>query len=240
MSMSFAAANCSRSWALSIVFWDLRSRASIPSNIDQSANLRILRRTYHQEHLGPDHDFRSEAAVMQALTNERKGAIMDRRSVLLALAGVVSAAPMASAQPLLPASPDQFRLSELMGGEFAILTSRLALERSRNPNVRNFAQLEINEQTAIAAALGATPGTVQPRPDQLAIVQQLQGIGPGRQFDRAYVEGQLAGREELLALNTAYAQGGSDQSGRAVATVAVPSIQTHLSILSNLRRNGLA
>jgi putative membrane protein len=165
---------------------------------------------------------------------------MDRRSVLLALAGVVSAAPIVSAQPLLPSSPDQFRLSELMGGEFAILTSRLALERSRNPNVRNFAQLEINEQTAVAAALGATPGGVQPRPDQLAIVQQLQAMAPGRQFDRAYIEGQLAGHEELLALNTAYAQGGSDQRGRAVATVAVPSIQTHLSILSNLRRNGLA
>lgn len=165
---------------------------------------------------------------------------MDRRSVLLALAGIVSAAPMAAAQPLVPASPDQFRLMELMGGEFAILTSRMALERSRNPHVRNFAQLEINEQTAVAAALGAAPGGVQPRPDQLAIVQQLQGLPPGRAFDRAYVEGQIAGHEELLALNTAYAQDGGDPRGRAVATVAVPSIQTHLSILSGLRRNGVA
>lgn len=164
---------------------------------------------------------------------------MDRRSVLFALAGVAAAAPMASAQPLLSTSPDQFRLSELMGGEFAIATSRLALERSRNPQVRNFAQLEINEQTAVAAALGTVPGGVQPRPDQIAIIQQLQGMAPGRQFDRAYVEGQLAGHEELLALNTAYAQSGSDSRGRAVATVAVPSIQTHLSILSSLRRGGL-
>jgi putative membrane protein len=147
---------------------------------------------------------------------------MDRRSVLLALAGVVSTASIATAQPLLSTSPSQFRLSELMGGEFAILTSRLALERSRNPSVRNFAQLEINEQTAVAAALGATPGGVQPRPDQMAIIQQLQSMGPGRQFDRAYVEGQIAGHEELLALNTAYAQGGSDERGRAVATIAVP------------------
>src|SRR5438093_1094498 len=110
---------------------------------------------------------------------------MDRRSVLLALAAVVSTAPMVAAQPLIRTSPDQFRLAELMGGEFAILTSRLALERSRNPNVRNFAQLEINEQTAVAAALGATPGGVPPRPDQMAIVQQLQSMTPGRQFDRA-------------------------------------------------------
>ncbi|MCK2053167.1 DUF4142 domain-containing protein [Methylobacterium sp. 37f] len=164
---------------------------------------------------------------------------MDRRSVLFAMAGLVSAVPLAQAQPAFDlGSPDQFRLSELMGGEFAIQTSRLALERSRSPAIRNFAQLEINEQTAVAAALGATPGNVQPRPDQMAILQQLQGLSPGRAFDRAYVQGQIAGHEELLALNTAYAQGGSDPRSRAVATVAVPSIQTHLSMLSSLRRGG--
>lgn len=165
---------------------------------------------------------------------------MHRRSMLLALAGAVSTAPVVPAQAFFLGSPDQFRVSELMGGEFAILTSHLALERSRNTAVRNFAQLEINEQTAVAAALGTTPGGVRPRPDQLAIVQQLQATPPGRQFDRAYVEGQLAGHEEMLALNTAYAQNGADPRGRAVATVAVPSIQTHLSILSNLQRNGVA
>jgi putative membrane protein len=131
-------------------------------------------------------------------------------------------------------------VSLLMGGEFAILTSRIALERSRNTHVRSFAELEINEQTAVAAALGEVPGQVQPRPDQIAIIQQLQGTPPGPRFDRAYVEGQIAGHEELLALNSAYAQNGSDSRGRAVATVAVPSIQTHLSILSKLRRNGLS
>ena len=50
------------------------------------------------------------------------------------------------------------------------------------------------------------------------------------------MRGQIAGHEELLALNTAYAQGGVDTVGRAVANLAVPSIQTHLSILGRLRR----
>lgn len=167
---------------------------------------------------------------------------MDRRSMLLALAGASCAVPLAGARALSggPLGPEQFRMAELMGGEFAILTSQIALSRSRNPSVRNFAQLEINEQTAVAAALGALPGGVQPRPDQAAIIQELQRMPPGPAFDRAYVEGQIAGHEQLLALNTAYAQGGADSRGRTVATVAVPSIQTHLSILSRLRRGGLA
>ncbi|CAO4193907.1 DUF4142 domain-containing protein [Methylorubrum extorquens] len=165
---------------------------------------------------------------------------MNRRTLLLSLTGAASAASIARAQPLLPTNPDQFRLTMLMSGEYAIATSRIALERSRNPHIRNFAQLEINEQTAVAAALGAASGTVQPRPDQIAIIQRLQGLPAQRSFDRAYVEGQIAGHEELLALNMAYAQSGGDDRSRAVATVAVPSIQTHLSILSKMLRNGVA
>src|ERR1700712_4037429 len=35
---------------------------------------------------------------------------------------------------------DQFRLADLMGGEFAIETSQLALQRSRSSQIRQFAQ----------------------------------------------------------------------------------------------------
>jgi putative membrane protein len=73
------------------------------------------------------------------------------------------------------------------------------------------------------------------RPDQAQIVQQLSAV-QGTRFDRAYVQGQIAGHEELLTLNSGYAQSGGDSLGRAVANVAVPSIQTHLTILGRLRR----
>lgn len=171
---------------------------------------------------------------------------MDRRSVLLALAGgAVVAAQTASAQPVqAPAavrlSPGEFRRMALMGGEFAIQTSRLALERSRNPRIRNFAELEIEEQIAVAASLGATPGGVPLRPDQAEMLQRLASTPPGPRFDAAYVRGQIMGHEELLQVHSAYAQGGSDPVGRATANVAVPSIKTHLTILSGLRRGGMA
>src|ERR1700712_2493089 len=51
---------------------------------------------------------------------------------------------------------DHFRLTDLMGGEFSIETSKLALQRSRNSSVREFAHLEINEQLSVTAGLGAT------------------------------------------------------------------------------------
>ncbi len=130
---------------------------------------------------------------------------------------------------------DGFRLADLMGGEYAIETSRLALERSRNPAVRHFAQLEIDEQVSVAAALGATPGSVAPRPDQAALVRQLASMGSGRAFDRAYVLGQIKGHRELLSVNTQAINSPASAATRRVATVSVPTIKTHLAILARLR-----
>lgn len=161
---------------------------------------------------------------------------LDRRTALLALAGAALAPAAALGQTAVPVptGPVEFRTMALMGGEFALRTSQLALERSRNARVREFAQLEANEQVSYAAALGATPGGVPLRPDHAQMLQQLSATAPGPRFDALYVRGQIMGHEELLVLNQAYARGGLDPQGRSVATLAVPSIQTHLTILSRL------
>lgn len=164
---------------------------------------------------------------------------LSRRAALMALVGAVSLSPSAVLAQAAPAmattDPTRYRTMALMGGEFALQTSQLALQRSRNPMVRDFAQLESNEQVAFAASLGATPGGVPLRPDQAAMLQQLAAMRPGPAFDRMYVRGQIMGHNELLGLNLAYARGGGDPLGRSVATLAVPSIQTHLTMLGDMR-----
>ncbi len=166
------------------------------------------------------------------------GTGLDRRTALMALVGAVSLVPSAvlaqgASAPAI-SDPSQFRTMALMGGEFAIQTSQVALERSRNARVREFAQLEINEQIAYAAALGARPGSIALRPDHAQMLQQLQAMS-GSSFDRMYVRGQIMGHNELLALNSAYSRAGFESQGRSVATLAVPSIQTHLTILTRLQ-----
>lgn len=127
-----------------------------------------------------------------------------------------------------------FRLTDLQGGQYSIETSHLALERSRSRAVRDFAQLEINEQVSVAAALGATAGSVGARPDQQALVQQLAQY-QGAAFDRHYIAGQIRGHQELLANNEQAIRSPADPAVRRVATVSVPTIQTHLAILQRLR-----
>src|SRR4051794_35004412 len=93
----------------------------------------------------------------------------------------------------------------LMIGGFSMQTSQLALQRSRSSQIRDFAQLEANEQAAVAAALGAQPGSVPLSQDQAAMLEQLSSLS-GHQFDRMYVKGQIEGHQQLLDLNTANSQ----------------------------------
>ena len=82
-------------------------------------------------------------------------------------------------------------------------TSHLALTRTGNPDIVNFANAEIAEQVQVASALGAAPGSAPLRPDHAALFQSLQAA-PSGPFYRMYVQGQIRGHRELLALNTSY------------------------------------
>jgi putative membrane protein len=75
-----------------------------------------------------------------------------------------------------------------MGGSFAMQTSQLALTRTRNPALINFANAEISEQTQVAVALGAAPGSAPLRPDHANLLRQLEATPSGGAFDRMYVQ----------------------------------------------------
>nr|WP_256466907.1 DUF4142 domain-containing protein [Bradyrhizobium sp. 1] len=124
-----------------------------------------------------------------------------------------------------------------MGGAFAMQTSQLALTRTGNADIVNFANAEIAEQVQVASALGAAPGSAPLRPDHAALFQRLQAT-PSGPFDRMYVQGQIRGHRELLALNTSYLRSGGNPGEQQVAQMSLPIIQRHLAILSNLREVG--
>src|SRR3954462_9571213 len=139
--------------------------------------------------------------------------LMERRSFLLALVGVGLAGRVAEAR-LAPVV--DFRTQDLVGGEFAMRSSRLALSKTRNPDIMNFANAEIAEQVQVATALGAAPGSAPLRPDHAALLQRLQAT-PSGPFDRMYVQGQIRGHRELLALNNSYLRSGGNPGEQQVA-----------------------
>lgn len=159
---------------------------------------------------------------------------MNRRQIIAVGAGalaplLVGGAFGAHAQPMM----DSMKLSILAGGDFATMTSRLALKRGGSA-VANFAKLEIEEQMAVAEAFGSKPGAAGLTPKQSAMLAELEAT-PDADFDAMYVKGQIMGHQELLTLHRSYSNRGKDPMAVGAATVAVPSIKTHLALLNGIR-----
>ncbi len=166
--------------------------------------------------------------------------MMIRRNLLIAsaAAGAGLAAP-AILRSAAAQTVDRTTQMALGGMAFALATSQLALQRAESPLAKNFAQLETEEQMAFTEArrMGGLP---LPSPSMMdaqkqQMVQQLQSLS-GAQFDRMYIQGQIMGHQELLQLHQTLAQSGSTQGDRLLATVAVPAIRTHLSMLQGIQQ----
>jgi putative membrane protein len=50
-----------------------------------------------------------------------------------------------------------------------------------------------------------------------------------------YINGQIQGHEELLAIHKRYARTGDDPMARGASIVGVPSIQSHLVMLKSIK-----
>jgi putative membrane protein len=156
---------------------------------------------------------------------------MERRSFLLAVAALGLAGTEVHARTVVR----DFRIKDLTAGTFAMSSSRLALTKTGNRDVIRFAHAEIAEQVRVATALGAAPGAAPLRPDHAALFEQLDGAPFGGGFDRIYVQGQIAGHRETLALNESYLRSGRNPREQEVAQMSLPIIHRHLGILNNLR-----
>jgi putative membrane protein len=109
------------------------------------------------------------------------------------------------------------------------------LRRASSTSVKTFAELEIAEQAAVAKAFGSMPGAAGISEKQAATVRKLQ-VAEGAQFELMYINGQISGHEEVLAVHRKYASGGDDPMARGASIVAVTGIQTHRVMLKTIKR----
>jgi putative membrane protein len=123
---------------------------------------------------------------------------------------------------------------------YEIESSRLALQRTQRPAVRQFAQMMIDHHTmttqqvmGAAQAAGMTPPPPTLLPPQQAMLDQLQPAN-GADFDRMYIEQQRTAHRVAYDLHSNYARNGDTPQLRQVATNAVPVIQRHIDALRSL------
>jgi len=118
--------------------------------------------------------------------------------------------------------------------QFEMQTSQIALQKSRNPAVRAYAQQMIDQHTTssqqltqLAAAKGANLSQSLD-PTQERLLAAVQGAGPGS-FDRTYLSGQITGHTATVLTYNDEIKSGQDADVKAYAQQNLPMIQQHLA-----------
>ncbi|HAJ64468.1 MAG TPA: DUF305 domain-containing protein [Cyanobacteria bacterium UBA11369] len=151
-----------------------------------------------------------------------------------------------SRQSQISAIDRQFIIDAAQGGMAEVRLAQLALQRSRNEQVREFAQRMIEEHTRanqelmrLATQKGVTPPAT-PGPKYEAAMRQLMQLS-GESFDRAYMsEGGLNGHLESAAIYQRQAMLGQDPDLRAFAARILPRVQEHLQMAGTMTGNTFA
>jgi putative membrane protein len=137
-------------------------------------------------------------------------------------------------------------------GQMALETSRLAQQKAKNENLKQFAQFEVEEQTTLAQILqsmmepqttsgtsqqgNAAPANMQMDAKSREMVQKLQQASADA-FDKEYLQGQIQGHRDLLQVQERYLQSNSqNREHMAVARLARGRIQEHIVLLEDMQK----
>ena len=134
----------------------------------------------------------------------------------------------------------QFMLTAGEAGLANIAMGQMALQKSTNPTVKQFAQAEIAEQqqvkqnlSRVAPKMGVSLPTA-PGPKYQALMTRLAQMS-GTQFDQAYLhEGGVNAHLENAAVYQREAQFGQAPDVIAIANQGLPIIQQHFNTASRL------
>ena len=153
-------------------------------------------------------------------------------SMPMAAAGSLTAADVGVA-PLTGTTPTDYVRMAADSDMYEMTSSKLALARSKNPAVRQYAQEMIRDHTTTTKALKAgVKQSNSPKPatrlstEKQALITQLRTSG--NNFDQVYAQQQAQSHRQAWALHKGFATDGVDAPLRQVATAAVPIIEQHI------------
>jgi putative membrane protein len=162
---------------------------------------------------------------------------------MTAIAPVALAADPPSTAAASPAamSTDEFLTKLAAGNKFEIDSSKLAISKSRSETVKAFANQMVTDhgQAAVKMKQAVTDAKAKAPPDQLdakhqAIYDDLKKKD-GAAFDQAYVDAQMKGHVETVAMVEAYAKGGDNARIKAFANDILPTLRSHLDHVKKLQ-----
>jgi putative membrane protein len=166
---------------------------------------------------------------------------MDRRLFIVALAGLSASSGLVFAQSskmgTMGDEEKKHILETLQVGTMSLEASRLAVERAKEPMVKQFANFEVSEQETIGEILKPLAAGDPPLdPRQPVLMKKLESSGGN--FEHDYVEAEIEGHNRLLQIQEAYLSVGRDQAQLNVAKLARGMIKEHLTLLAAIQKGG--
>ncbi len=153
-----------------------------------------------------------------------------------AATGAASAAGSTQAS----AQDKKFLMTATDGSLFEIKTSQLALQKSQNNDIKQYAQQMIDDHTKlmdqmkpVAQEAGVTPQTDLMMPKHKALYEKLQGLN-GQAFDQAYIKAQVADHKDTEKAFHTEEQKGTLASEKAAAQQGQPIIDQHMQHIQQI------
>jgi putative membrane protein len=163
------------------------------------------------------------------------------KSLALAAATVVLLGGVAMAQAQTPTSraDKAFANTAAAAGLSEVAEAKIALDKSSNTDVKNFAQRMVDDHgkandqlTQIAQKDGmSVPSSPSSRDEAQA--NKLSGMS-GDAFDKAYIRAQVAAHKKAVALFTKESDKGQNSDLKDFATQTLPTLQEHLQMVTTL------
>ena len=154
---------------------------------------------------------------------------------LILLAGLAAAPLLAQAM-----TPADYVKTAGASDLYERTSSQIVLQTTADPRIREFAQMMITDHakstadvTAAAMRSRVRPMPPMLMPAQAELIAQLRAEqGPAR--DAAYVAQQKTSHNQALAVQQAYASGGTAPALRRAAATIVPVVQHHIEMLKTM------
>lgn len=147
----------------------------------------------------------------------------------------VTASDHGGGNPALPVMDQHFLADAAAGGAYEVQSSRLALQKSNDTNLKQIANQMINDHTAandkitlLARDKNMVIKTV-PNDAQTAMINTLQSK-QGSDFDREYLRQQKTAHEDTIAKFEAEARDGSGDAQKLAADT-LPTLRSHLQMI---------
>lgn len=165
-----------------------------------------------------------------------------RNRLLLATAITYAAIGATTSYSAAP-SAQEFVTKVSVSDKFEVESSKLAISKASDKNVKDFADRMVQDHTKTTQELkdalkksksGATPATKLDDEHQ-AKYDKLKGLS-GKEFDANYVDIQQDAHEQAVSLFDDYAKNGEDAALKEFAGKTLPALKIHLDHAKKLEK----